>query len=150
MPHWYGHGSVFVYDGRYDHWAEINMRAGQVIHHWQRQLEEHYLAKDVFFNENHPRDGVFTAPKWFWGADQIKVQNSIVHVSFPFTAQKLVLPGVCIVQHGSHPDHYYSVFIYHVKEDSWVEIQLEHGEKAVAKVIRHYKRGVEKGICCCR
>ena len=80
------------------------MRSGQVIHHWQRQLEKHYLAKDVFFNENHPRDGVFTAPKWFWGADQIKVYNSIVPEG---NAQKLVLPGVCIVQHSS----YHSVFV---------------------------------------
>ena len=91
------------------------MRVGKVTHNWQRQLEEHYLAKDVFFNEDHPRDGVFTAPKWFWGADQIKVQNSIV---LEGNAQQVVLPGVCIVQYGSHN----SVFVYHAKEDTWVEI----------------------------
>ena len=68
MPYWYGRGSVFVFDGRYDHWAEIDLRAGQVVNNWQRQQEEHYLAQDAFFNDNHPRDGIFAAPGKYWGA----------------------------------------------------------------------------------
>ena len=72
LPYWFGHGSVFVYDGTADHWAEIDCRVGEVTKKWRRTSKRPDQAS-VYFNESHPRDGVFTCPGKYWGSHEVKV-----------------------------------------------------------------------------
>ena len=57
IPYWYGHGSLFVYDGREDHWLEIHSISQKIVNKWVRILSP--APSQPWVNTCHPPDGEF-------------------------------------------------------------------------------------------
>ena len=118
-PHWYTHGSVFVYDGREDVWAELRMDTGTINNKWVRIIAEKTQEYEV--NSVHPVEGHFQKPGMLWGTYDFNIKDSLVmECNNDKNKAICVIPGVCFVYSWWGLSR---VYIYKAEDDTWIEIE---------------------------